>query len=159
MTPVLLALLTQGPTAPSLCIKGEVAFFTCTTKTKKTISLCGQSLPDDGSWMEYRFGKVGKKPELAYPPTHLSPSAVFERGNLMFSKGGGHWIRFTNEKTRYTVFSARGHIWEKNGILIEPEGKSAVTVMCDSKTYKESGPSWEDLKVPEAAQQDSFELP
>ncbi len=159
--PFLLALLLQQSALKpnTWCSADEVALFSCVTKSKKTLSLCGVKRGTEDSWMEYRFGKKAKAPELVFPSSKQPPKQSFVRGLLTFSKGGGHWIRFGNGDTRYTVFSAVGNKWEKNGVVVEPKGKAKVTVLCDSKTYQENEPSWEDMGVPEAEDPNDFELP
>ncbi len=160
MTLLLSLILAQAPLQPnSLCAKTEIALFTCVTKSRKVLSLCAvQNGPED-TWMEYRFGSRGKKPELVFPKERLHPRAMFERGNMTFSKGGGHWVSFVNDDVKYTVFSALGDKWEKNGVTIERQGKPRAVILCDSKTYRENDPTWDSIGIAEAADPYSFELP
>jgi hypothetical protein len=160
MNLLLALLLQQSALKPnSWCSADEILLFNCVTKSRKTLSLCSVKGSGDESWVEYRFGKKSKTPEMVFPASKESPKQSFVRGLLTFSKGGGHWIRFNTSDARYTVFSAMGNKWEKNGVVVEPKGKPKVTVLCDSKTYQEGGPSWEELGIPEAEDPNDFELP
>ncbi|CAN7647422.1 hypothetical protein [Massilia sp. LjRoot122] len=61
--------------APSLCTKSETVYFSCTAKTGKIISLCGQVFKpgpsgwreaSDAPWLQYRYGRPGAS-ELVFP--------------------------------------------------------------------------------------------
>jgi hypothetical protein len=151
--------LSVAPQPVSLCLKGETPYFTCVTKSRKVLSLCGVEAGPEQSYMEYRFGSRGKKPEFVFPKVRVHPRAMFERGLMSFSGGGGHWVRFSNDNVTYTVFSALGKGWEKNGVVVEPKDKPRVFVACDSKTYRETDPTFDNIGISEAADLYSFEMP
>ena len=50
----------------SLCDTGDLIFFTCTTKNKKIISLCGKGAKDKPTGIYYRFGSKSKI-EMDFP--------------------------------------------------------------------------------------------
>lgn len=55
--------------AQTLCRPGETDHFSCPARGGKIISVCSNIADgriDDGSWLQYRFGKPGK-PELVFP--------------------------------------------------------------------------------------------
>lgn len=68
---VLMALSFESAAADSEthCTANEKIFFSChLARSQKVVSLCGGSSESDRiSWIQYRFGKIGK-PEMVYPP-------------------------------------------------------------------------------------------
>ncbi|MFN5350493.1 MAG: hypothetical protein ACK5A0_13330 [Polaromonas sp.] len=54
--------------AATHCSQEEKIVFSCPFKNKKTVSLCASAdLTKDAGTLQYRYGVVGKKPELEFP--------------------------------------------------------------------------------------------
>ena len=82
----------------SLCSAGEQIVFSCTTMTKKVVSLCSSTpLTEAAGYLQYRFGTAGRAPELSYPTTREHPRNLFLSGTMMYSGGGGAYLKFTND--------------------------------------------------------------
>lgn len=65
-------------TAPTHCKSHERVIFSCPFNSGKTVSLCASSdLSKDTGTLQYRFGRIGRKPELSYPQAAGHPSAHF----------------------------------------------------------------------------------
>lgn len=55
-------------TTATHCSQEEKVVFSCPFKNKKTVSLCASDdLSKDAGTLQYRYGIVGKKPELVFP--------------------------------------------------------------------------------------------
>lgn len=118
----------------SLCRPAETVVFACPVGAK-IVSVCaGQGA--SGGVVQYRFGRPGAPPELKLPDPAGRPSRVASGDTLMFSGGGGAWLRFTSGPFAYTVYSAVGR-WgrggapaEKAGLLVEKDGARLRHLPC-----------------------------
>lgn len=105
------ALSLSAAAAPTLCQPAEITVFSCGAG-KKVISVCAsKDATSDRGYLQYRFG-TPKHVELAVPADHSTPpskSAI--AGNLMFSGGGGAYLRFKTGEYEYVVYTAIGRGW------------------------------------------------
>ena len=112
----------------SHCHKGEVTYFSCqTTQTEKVISICGSVISDepaDDSWLQYRFGRIGKI-ELTYPIQKKGSTQKFE--GIHFNRYSVASLRFINNKTLYEVSESMGH--EDEDSHEQTLSSSGVTVL------------------------------
>ncbi|MFM1960411.1 MAG: hypothetical protein RL588_1928 [Pseudomonadota bacterium] len=133
----MLSLATAGAAraAPaSLCRPAETVVFACSVGAK-VVSVCaGQGRAGDA--VQYRFGRPGAPPELRLPDPPGRPRDAASGDTLMFSGGGGAWLRFANGPYAYTVYSAIGR-WgpggtpaEKAGVLVEKAGGRVANLRC-----------------------------
>jgi hypothetical protein len=100
--------------AVTQCKPGETIVFSCSTGSR-ILSLCAsKELSKNSGYMQYRYGPAGK-PELAFPETPRHPAGIFTPGTLMFSGGGGAYVKFSKPPYAYTVFSAIGNFGRNNG--------------------------------------------
>lgn len=127
--------------APSLCGQGEAVAFTCSTGTR-ILSVCET---EGGHGLQYRYGTAAKL-DLSTPPPGTAPAEVVRAGTLMYSGGGGAWLRFANGATRYTVFTAIGR-WGANGVTrsvagvaVTKGGADVADIPCKSPESSELGP-------------------
>ena len=61
--------------AASLCKAAETTYFNCSVKKgSKLVSLCGKNKGGAGSYLQYRYGSPGQRPELIYPPAIRDPA-------------------------------------------------------------------------------------
>ena len=97
--PILLAAwLPQAHAASGLCQTDETVFFSCQTRSKKWISLCG-TLPAS---LQYRFGKPGKV-ELQYPENGADGKTSFFYRHYFRYQFDYTQISFKNKDTDYTL--------------------------------------------------------
>jgi hypothetical protein len=116
--------------APTLCNTGELVVFSCPIGAR-TASICASAnISKGGGEMQYRFGRKDRL-ELVYPDAGAKPADVFTSGTLVFSGGGGAWLRFDKGPFRYTIFTAIGK-WGSSGCPAEAEG---AVVQKDGKEF------------------------
>ena len=138
------ALALAGPAAaapPSLCARGEAVAFTCSTGAR-ILSVCET---DGGRGLQYRYGTQAKL-DLSYPTPGTTPAEVFRAGTLMYSGGGGAWLRFANGAYGYTVFTAIGR-WGANGaprtaagVAVTKGDTDVADIACKGPDTGELGP-------------------
>ena len=116
---------------PTLCFTNEVNVFSCGAG-KKVISVCAsKDAAADRGYLQYRFGAPAKV-ELTVPAARSVPPAKSAlAGNLVFSGGGGAYLRFKTGDYEYIVYTAIGKGWgTKDGVAIELNGKRRGHVSC-----------------------------
>ena len=112
----------------SLCAAGETTVFACRTGPKM-VSVCASL-------------------EMTLPAQSLPPAKAATGDTLMFSGGGGAWLRFANGPVAYTVYTGignwgpNGEVREKAGLAVERQGKLAANLACTGKVTSELGPEW-----------------
>jgi hypothetical protein len=145
----------------TLCSTGEQVVFSCTTTTKKVVSLCSSSpLTEDAGYLQYQFGVAGRAPELSYPTTREHPKNLFLSGTMMFSGGGGAYLKFTNAEYTYAVFTGIGKGWEKEGVVVQKARKQIAYLQCKGPWTSQLGPDFFDkVKIPKDPQESDFEIP
>jgi hypothetical protein len=117
-----------GAVAETLCSSEEEVVFACNTG-KKLVSVCAsQDFSGTAGTLQYRFGPKGA-PEMVWPENARSRQGV-TAGHLMYSGGGGAYIRFAKGSARYVVYSGIGKGWEKAGVAVEQNGKVAANLRC-----------------------------
>ena len=148
MIPVLLAVA-------SLCSAQEQVVFSCTTTTKKVVSICSSSpLTADAGYLQYRF------PGLTYPATREHPKNFFLSGTMMFSGGGGAYLKFTNGDCTYAVFTGIGKGWKKEGVVVQKGGKQVAYLPCKGKWTSLIGPDFfATAAIPKDPNESDFEIP
>jgi hypothetical protein len=129
----------------SLCSRGEQVVFSCPTTKNKIVSLCASSpLTDSSGYLQYRFGIAGRAPQLSYPANHEHPRDFFVSGTLMFSGGGGAYLKFTNADVSYFVFTGIGKGWKKEGVVAQKGGKQIAYLQCRDPWTSQLGPDFFD---------------
>jgi hypothetical protein len=152
IAPALLGLVwaTSASAQSSLCTAEETTIFACRTGNKM-VSVCASkdAGPAAGS-LQYRFGKPGasEPPEMTLPEQRLPPAKAATGDTLMFSGGGGAWLRFTKPPVAYTLYTGigkwgpNGEVRDKAGIAVERQGKLIANLACSGKVTSELGPDW-----------------
>lgn len=127
---MLMAVSTPLFAANSHCTATEETVYSCNLG-RKVVSVCASKpLTAQSGYLQYRFGALGK-PELTFPKTNVAPKTVVQSKSLMFSGGGGAYLRFTNGATSYVVYTAIGKGWgEKDGIAVQQKGKTTAHLEC-----------------------------
>lgn len=142
-----------APTPPaqqSFCTSEETVVFACRTGAK-LVSVCASSDASNVSgYLQYRFGK----PDFSLPLEMLLPSdrpvpRLAARGeSTPFAGGGGSWLRFHHGSYAYVVYSGTGR-WgpdgetmELQGVQVERDGSTLVSLPCTGPLQSELGPDW-----------------
>jgi hypothetical protein len=116
--------------AHTLCLKGEVDYFTCTLKNSKVISVCGSEslVPTEESgaspWLQYREA-IPKKKLTTFPITKKNSVSFFE-GNYFAPHDEDHQVsdlRFIQGNSLYSVSIDYGKSISAN-LSIELNGKA-----------------------------------
>lgn len=123
----------------TLCTSDEKIIFSCNTTKNQVVSLCSSShLTETVEYLQYRFGNVGKIPEMSYPVTREHPNKYFESGTMMYSGGGGAYLKFKNKEYSYSVFTATGS--SGGGVLVNKLATQVEYLQCQGSTTSEIGP-------------------
>ncbi|RYU62480.1 hypothetical protein EWI61_03090 [Methylolobus aquaticus] len=157
---IVLALLSCGAdAAPSLCSVSEQVVFSCPL-ARKLVSLCASRGPAQALMsLTYRIGRAGRPPELVYPERPAAPAAYFQGGSLMYSGGGGAFIRFERGGYTYTIFTAIGRGWgQKEGVVVDAPASRRTYLPCRQPAESLLGDDWfHQAGIPPASSE--FELP
>lgn len=141
--------------AESHCSTGEQVVFSCSVG-KKLVSVCASG-SGPATMLQYRFGPRGA-PELRYPEPAATAGKVATGGTLMFSGGGGAWLRFGRGDTAYVVYTGIGKGWEQEGVAVEKKGKLVASLTCKNAANSEIGPDFfEKTGIRDGGQ--DFEIP
>lgn len=126
------------------CSKQEEVIFSCNTG-KKTVSVCGKQ-----KTLTYEFGAIGKS-ELKIKVKNPTGDT------LMFSGGGGAYLRLPNGGYNYVLYIGSGREWEKEGLVLEKNGRlinffeckdSAITAIGMDTFNKYSIPTDNGFEIP-----------
>lgn len=126
-----MAVAAQAGAASSHCSTEEAVVFSCSVG-RKTVSVCASAdlSPTAGS-LQYRFGAISASPlEMNYPEPSVRPASVIQAGSLMYSGGGGAYLRFAKGDYAYVVYTGGGKGWDKEGVAIERSGKITTSFPC-----------------------------
>lgn len=117
--------------APTECASSEQRIFGCKT-ARKSIAVCGvDDVADASRRYEYRFGTPSHAELVVAARVEDSPPHAISRGELMFSPGGGAYLRFQNGDTDYVVYSAISSKWgEAEGVVVQRGGRSLPGAKC-----------------------------
>jgi hypothetical protein len=106
--------------AVTLCGAKEKTVFSCPLTNGKTVSVCASTvLTKDSGWMQYRFGRVGKKTELVYPTERKHPREAFWLYSDAISAypdatadsaPSGMW----SDPSRYLAMRSKQYVYELN---------------------------------------------
>ncbi len=125
----------RGAPAATYCRADESIVFSCDFGSH-TASVCAsREIAPGKGFLQYRFGHLDRV-LMSYPPADTRPADAFTVGTLMFSGGGGAWLRFEDQRIRYTVFTAigrwnpKGRPLEVAGVVMEQDGKEMATMSC-----------------------------
>lgn len=144
--------------ADSHCSTQESTVFTCSSG-KKIVSLCAsKDLGKSAGYLQYRFGPKSA-PEVQIPATKIHPDVSIKSGTLMFSGGGGAYLRIPNGGYEYVVYTAIGKGWGvKEGVAVQKDGKLVTNINCKNLAESKLGPEFFEV-VGLAADDKDFDLP
>jgi len=110
--------------------------------------------------MQYRYGSIGSKPELSYPKNRVHPKNQFIAGRMMYSGGGGAYLKFRNGDYSYTIFTGIGKGWQKEGVVVEKSDKRIAFLQCKGPWTSEIGPDlFEKIQLSIDPKEAEFEVP
>lgn len=79
---------------------------------------------------------------------------------MMYSGGGGAYLKFSNGDYTYAVFTGIGKGWEKEGVIVNKSRKQISYLQCKGPWTSELGPAWfEEIKIPKDPDESGFEIP
>ncbi|GGF45022.1 hypothetical protein GCM10007301_00650 [Azorhizobium oxalatiphilum] len=154
--------LGSGALADTYCQSDETAVFSCDFGSHTGSVCASQDIGPGKGRLTYRFGHLDRV-LMAYPPAGTVPAKAFTSGAFMVSGGGGAWLRFEDQKIRYTVFTAigkwnpRGGPLELAGVVMEQNGREPVSMACRGEVINELGPAFFEQAGLKAAGE--FEIP
>ncbi len=152
--------------APTFCKPAELTVFSCTAGAKM-VSVCAtKSASAQTGYLQYRFGKPGAKApiELMLPEVETLAAKAATGESVPFAGGGGVWLRFSKGAYAYVVYSgigkwgANGETAEKQGLVVEHNGKMISKLPCTGPLTSELGPDWLE-KVGITSQAQEFDFP
>jgi hypothetical protein len=126
-----------GPAAAApvtQCRASETIVFSCSTGSQ-ILSICAsKDLSKNAGYMQYRYGPAGK-PQLVFPETLRHPAGLFTPGTLVFSGGGGAYLKFSKPPYVYTVFSAIGNFAKRGkgtagGVAVQKDDQEFANIPC-----------------------------
>jgi len=131
----------QYSDVPSHCFQNEEVIFSCNTNSNKVVSVCAsKNINRNYGYFQYRFGSIGSFPEFVFPMNHDKASKFFYSGTLMYSGGGGAYLKFINANYNYVVYTGIGKGWSKQGLVIS-EGEDEISrYSCRGTWESEIGP-------------------
>lgn len=134
-------IVTSAGASETLCNQQEQVIFSCSLD-KKMVSVCASNdLSANSGYLQYRFGQKSKI-ELNVPALPRSaPAAQFVQARtLMFSGGGGGYLRFIDGSYNYIVYTAIGKGWgPKDGVAVEKDGQLIAYHECRDIPVSEIG--------------------
>ncbi|NLB59427.1 MAG: hypothetical protein GX805_13365 [Gammaproteobacteria bacterium] len=134
------------------CAGGEAVVFACATGTDRGVAICGSQ---DGAQLRYiETGEDGG----TGPDASRAASADFRSGTLMYSGGGGAYLRFDRDGLEHTVYTGIGRGWEKAGVVVQEDGRTVRELACQGEVTSLIGPElFERASIP--ADESGFEIP
>ena len=96
-----------GKEVSDLCDAGDIIFFSCVTKSKKTISLCGKGSKNNPTGAYYRFGRKNKV-EMDFPENKDKNSFLrFTKSHYFRYRVSWQAVYFNNNGYSYTLYNDR----------------------------------------------------
>jgi len=149
--------------ANATCAAGEATVFACKIGGKQ-VAVCFAA-GDDASWLQYRFGRAGQKPEMLLPEYPLAAKLSAEGRVETYSGGGASWLRFNRGDHAYVVYTgigrwgAKGETVKQAGVVVEKRGKQIASLYCDDAPKSKLGAKWYTRVGVRARDDSQFEIP
>ncbi|MGY0632856.1 hypothetical protein [Luteimonas sp. A478] len=139
--------------APPACNAGETVVFGCATGADSGIALCGSA---NHTHLQYR--ESGDLAEPGWPADDVPAAEVFRSGTLMYSGGGGAFLRFERDGLTHTLYTGIGRGWEKAGLVVKQGNRTVREAECEGEVVSIIGPEFfEQASIP--ADDSGFEIP
>lgn len=143
----------QAPAPLPACREDEVAVFSCSIGPGSGIALCGSA---NLARLQYRESSPGTGTQ--WPANDAATAAAFRSGTMMYSGGGGAYLRFDRDGQLHTLYTGIGRGWEKAGLLVQEDGRALRKVECEGDVVSIMGPVFFDqASIP--ADDSGFDIP
>lgn len=132
-------LLLASTTVPSHCNNTEKVIFNCKIKeSHKTLSLCAsQNFQASDSYLQYRFGKIGKI-ELEYPENKNNSLSKFLFNHYFRYQADYSTLKFKRGSYEYTIFdNANGEDNPDKPLVEQGISVGEVSLLCASPVTSE----------------------
>jgi hypothetical protein len=134
----------------SFCAQMETVVFTCLAGTKMVSVCSSKGASASTGTLEYRFGKADSHEplEISLPDGVHLPKDTATGQCVPFAGGGGCWLRFQKGKFSYVVYTGigkwgpDGETQEKEGLVVERDGKVLTNIKCTDRFESALGPDW-----------------
>lgn len=138
------------------CASGEEVVFGCAVGPDRSVAVCATGNFDS---VQYREGVRGGPAEVVWPADAATQAPqVFRAGTLMYSGGGGAYLRFDRDGQAWTVYTGVGRGWEQAGVVVEQSGETVRDLACQNGMESAIGPElFKRADIP--ADPDGFEIP
>ncbi len=126
----------QAASPTSHCAPSEKIYFTCETKQKKVISICGSTeLSQAQSYLQYRYGKKGFV-ELEFPKERKGSTKTFFYAHHFRAQFDNTTLRFENKGVSYEIY----RVYDGDskpavdiaGVAVTPAAKKRTEIACAS---------------------------
>ena len=153
-----------GAAAPAgLCTAAEQTLFQCSVAGGATIAVCGsKDLSATTGYLQFRMTSNDGKPPAALPDDRVRDQfrSYETAATLMFSGGGGAYIRFGTDDNPFVVYTAIGRGFDESGAAIESGGKLLTAMKCTDDPHSQLGPDlFSAAGLPEGQDSLDFDLP
>lgn len=125
--------------AQTHCGPSERVVMSCQVK-KKVLSVCTGPKEGTPTWLQYRFGPLGK-PELIAPTSKTGSLRFFRLDQRTLATGTSSALIFANDTTTYEVFTQDGKD-ASGGVVVRTGQAAPVAVGCTSAFTEQ----WDDVK-------------
>ncbi len=153
--------ISHAKVVPSLCLSKERIIFSCRATNKKIISICASAdLDNNMGYLQYRFGRAGKKPELIYPSPLKHPKNNFFSSIIAPNIGTGAYLKFLRNGFSYTIFAIAVKKWSGEGVIVKELGAIVAYVQCEHGTQsKMSANLFQRLQISQDPKSQDFKHP
>lgn len=121
--------------ATGWCSAKEPVIFSCQLKSRKVVSVCGTEDGEGIKEAQYRFGTLGKSPELVWPAATGKDRLTFS--SVPYSGGGEAQLSFSRGDVTYVVYSRMVRTNFKAGEPNYPEMSDGVMVLKGKQTVSD----------------------
>jgi hypothetical protein len=137
----------------SLCKADEQTFFSCTANKGKLISVCGsKDLSETNGYLQYRFGKLNKKPELTFPSSYQHPKNNFALANVGSAKSSAYNFRFKTSSFNYVVYVSTHAFgtppYASAGVTSKKDNESIHYTTCKKQILQRNFPLLQFIGLP-----------
>lgn len=138
------------------CAPGEELVFGCAVDPGRSVAVCATG---NFASLQYREGVRGGPADVIWPAgAGVQAAQAFRSGTLMYSGGGGAYLRFDRDGQSWTVYTGIGRGWEQAGVVVEQSGETVRDLVCQDGMESTIGPAlFERADIP--ADPDGFEIP
>lgn len=128
----------SGAHAGGLCTASETTYFTCETRQKKSVSICGTP-----SSLQYRFGRPGAV-ELEFPQDAAQGPGKLLYAHHFRAAADRTEVSFSSGSTTYAVFEYAEASRRRAGVRVEAGGQGGGAGVRRAGAQQVRGPRGQD---------------